>query len=190
MGRGELDSTDARILEILQRDGRRSYAELGAEIGMSAPSAHDRIRKLEARRIIRGYVAALDPATLGLAVVGFMSVTQAPGSGPLDLTEDFAAIPEIEECHRVAGRADYLLKLRATDTSHLETVIRKVQAISGVFTTETDVVLSSAFERRPFALERRLEPLRPVGPVPTAPERRTLRPRPALDSADRAAGDA
>lgn len=177
MARGEIDSTDERILEILQRDGRRSYAELGAEIGMSAPSAHDRIRKLEARGIIRGYVASLDPVTLGLSVVGFMHVTQTPGSGPIDLSDAFATIPEIEECHRVAGRADYLLKIRAADTAHLESVIRRIQSIDQVFTTETDIALSSPFERRPLALERRLEPPRPMAPLQGLPERRPIQVR-------------
>ena len=144
--------SDVRILEVLQRDGRRPYAELGADVGMSGPSAHERVKKLEARGVIRGYSAVVDPDAVGLSILAFCWLSQAPGTTATDLTGDFSSIPEIEECHHIAGEADYLLKLRARDTRHLERIIRRIQAVPNVFTTETDVVLSTAFERRPFHL--------------------------------------
>ena len=147
-----ISANDARILEVLQRDGRRPYAELGADVGMSGPSAHERVKKLEARGVIRGYAAIVDPDAVGLAILAFSWVTQAPGTAATDLTADFAAIPEIEECHHITGEADYLIKVRARDTRDLERVLRLVQATNHVFTTETDVVFSSGFERRPLPL--------------------------------------
>ena len=147
-----LSATDARILDVLQRDGRRPYAELGADVGMSGPSAHERVKKLEARGVITGYTAVINPSVVGLGVLGFSWVTQAPGTAATDLTDDFAAIPEIEECHHISGEADYLVKIRARDTRDFERVLRLVQATRHVFTTETDIVLSSGFERRPFHL--------------------------------------
>jgi Lrp/AsnC family leucine-responsive transcriptional regulator len=147
-----LSATDARILDVLQRDGRRPYAELGADVGMSGPSAHERVKKLEARGVITGYTAVVDPAAVGLGVLGFSWVTQAPGTAATDLTEDFAAIPEVEECHHISGEADYLVKIRARDTRDFERILRLVQATRHVFTTQTDIVLSSGFERRPFHL--------------------------------------
>ena len=145
-----LSVNDIRILEVLQKDGRRPYAELGAEVGMSGPSAHERVKKLEARGVIRGYAAVVDPDAVGLGILAFSWITQAPGTAPVDLTADFAAIPEIEECHHIAGEADYLIKVRARDTRDLERILRQVQATQHVFTTETDVVFSSGFERRPL----------------------------------------
>lgn len=147
-----LSTNDARILEILQRDGRRPYADLGAEVGMSGPSAHERVKKLEARGAIRGYAAIVDPAAVGLGILAFTWITQAPGTAAADLTDDLAAIPEIEECHHITGEADYLIKVRARDTRDLERILRQVQATRHVFTTETDVVFSSGFERRPLRL--------------------------------------
>jgi Lrp/AsnC family leucine-responsive transcriptional regulator len=147
-----LSTNDARILEILQRDGRRPYADLGAEVGMSGPSAHERVKKLEARGVIRGYAANVDPAAVGFGILAFSWITQAPGTAATDLTDDLAAIPEIEECHHITGEADYLIKVRARDTHDLERVLRLVQATRHVFTTETDVVFSSGFERRPLRL--------------------------------------
>jgi Lrp/AsnC family leucine-responsive transcriptional regulator len=145
-----LSTNDARILEVLQRDGRRPYAELGAEVGMSGPSAHERVRKLEARGVIRGYAAVVDPAAVGYDILAFSWITQAPGTTAHDLTDAFATIPEIEECHHITGEADYLIKVRARDTRDLERVLRLVQTTPNVFQTETDVVFSSGFERRPL----------------------------------------
>jgi Lrp/AsnC family leucine-responsive transcriptional regulator len=145
---GSLDAIDAALVELLQADGRRPYQELGAAVGISGPAAHERVKKLEARGVITGYSARVDPARLGLGILAFCWVTQAPGTTATDLTGDFAAVAEVDECHHITGEADYLLKIRAGDTADLERILRSIQAIRHVFTTETDVVLSTAFERR------------------------------------------
>ena len=150
--RTSIDRIDARLLELLQVDGRRAYAELGAAVGISGPAAHERVKKLEARGTIRGYHARVDPDAVGLGVLAFTWVTQAPGTADQDLTADFAAIPEVEECHRIAGEADYLLKLRAHDTHDMERVVRSIQTTRHVFQSETDIVFSTAFEGRPMTL--------------------------------------
>jgi Lrp/AsnC family leucine-responsive transcriptional regulator len=147
---GNINTNDARILEVLQRDGRRAYADLGADVGMTGPSAHERVKKLEARGVISGYAAIVDPRAIGYDILAFTWVTQAPGTVAHDLTDAFAAIPEIEECHHITGEADYLVKVRARDTRDLERVLRRVQSTPDVFQTETDVVFSSGFERRPL----------------------------------------
>src|SRR6188472_2574263 len=90
-----LSENDARVLEILQQQGRRSYADLGSDLGMAAPSVHERVKKLEARGVIRGYAADVDPAAVGLSVRAFTWVRQAPGTVQVDLTPSFAVIPEI-----------------------------------------------------------------------------------------------
>ena len=145
-----MSTNDARILDVLQRDGRRSYADLGADVGMSGALAHERVKKLEARKVITGYAAIVDPHAIGYDILAFTWVTQAPGTVANDLTASFANIPEIEECHHITGEADYLIKVRARDTRDLERVLRLVQSTKDVFQTETDVVFSSGFERRPL----------------------------------------
>jgi Lrp/AsnC family leucine-responsive transcriptional regulator len=145
-----ISKTDAHILDVLQRDGRRPYADLGAEVGMSGPSAHERVKKLEARGVITGYAAIVDPRAIGYDILAFSWIIQAPGTTSIDLTDMFAAIPEVEECHHITGEADYLIKVRARDTRDLERVLRAVRATPNVFQTETDVVFSSGFERRPL----------------------------------------
>lgn len=146
----KLDRIDAELLRLLQEDGRRPYAELGAAVGISGPAAHERVKKLETRGVISGYGARVAAPAVGLGVLAFTWVTQAPGTIATDLTGDFAAIDEIEECHHIAGEADYLLKIRARDTLDLERVVRAVQSTRHVFSIETDVVFSTAFERRPI----------------------------------------
>jgi Lrp/AsnC family leucine-responsive transcriptional regulator len=153
-----ISGTDAKLLAILQVDGRRSYADLGADLGMAGPSAHERVKKLESRGVIRGYSADVDPAALGLGVLAFTWVTQAPGTIATDLMPFFAEIPDIEECHHIAGEADYLLKIRARDMEHLGLVVREVQITPNVFSTETDVVFTTGFERRPRPVARSIEP--------------------------------
>jgi Lrp/AsnC family transcriptional regulator, leucine-responsive regulatory protein len=149
-----LSANDLRILAVLQRDGRASYAEIGAAAGMSAPSAHERVKRLESRGIVRGFTALVDAGAVGFGVLAFSRIRQSPGTSTTDLTADFAAIPEVEDCHHVAGEADYVLKIRATDTLDLERVMQRVQAIRHIYTTETEIVFSTAFERRPLPLER------------------------------------
>lgn len=154
----KIDHTDAGILELLQRDGRESYSDVGESVGMSGPSVHERVKKLESRGVIRGYSAVVDPALLGYGVLAFIFIKQVPGTIATDMTGDFVAIDEIEECHHLAGESDYLLKVRATDTRHLERVLHAIQQVPHVFTTQTQMVFSSAFERRPLRLVREVEP--------------------------------
>jgi Lrp/AsnC family leucine-responsive transcriptional regulator len=160
-----LSATDARLLAILPADGRRSYAELGSELGMAGPSAHERVKKLESRGVIQGYRAAVHPSAVGLQVLAFTWVTQAPGTIADDLTPQFAGIPEIEECHYIAGEADYILKIRARDMEHLGEVVRRVQTTEHVFSTETDVVFSTGFEGRPLPLAPKARDERETGSV-------------------------
>ena len=149
-----IDETDARILDLLQRDGRESYAEVGQAVGMSGPSAHERVKKLEARGVIRGYAALVDPTLLGYGVLAFIFIKQVPGTIATDMTGDFVEIDEIEECHHLAGEADYLLKVRATDTRHLERVLHEIQAGS-----------ARLHDRDPGRLlERVRAPAAPAGP--------------------------
>lgn len=158
-----LSENDAKVLRILQQQGRRSYADLGTDLGMAAPSVHERVKKLEAKGVLRGYAADVDPAAVGLSVLAFTWVTQAPGTVSTDLTPEFASIPEIEECHHIAGQADYILKIRARDMEHLGTIVRQIQVTPDVFSTETDVVFTTGFERRPLPITPR---------PPDAPETR------------------
>jgi Lrp/AsnC family leucine-responsive transcriptional regulator len=116
---------------------------------------HERVKKLEARGVVRGYHAHLDPERLGFDVLAFVSVVQDLAGDWEAVAEAFAAVPEILECHHVAGAEDFLLKVRARDTRDLERVLNRIQACRHVVTTRTVVALSSPFTGRSLPVEAR-----------------------------------
>ena len=126
----ELDATDTRILNVLQKRGRISNADLSEAVNLSASACHRRVQRLEDSGIIRDYVALLDPRKLGRPTVVFVEITL---SGQADeVLEAFERgvklIPDVLECHLMAGTADYLLKVVAEDTEDFARIHRRYLA--------------------------------------------------------------
>ncbi len=146
-----LDGRDRDILAALLDDGRATYADIGARVGLSASTVHDRVRKLEHAGVIRGYRAVVDTQALGLMVTALIAATPLDPRQPDDLPERLTGLfPEVEDCYSVAGEANYILKARTRTTSDLEELIRRLRDEGGV-ATRTTVVLSTPFEDRPPA---------------------------------------
>jgi Lrp/AsnC family leucine-responsive transcriptional regulator len=145
---GLVDETDRKLLEVLHANARASFAALGEAVGLSAPSVHARVKRLERLGVIRGYRVVVDPAPLGFPLGAFVAVTQASGYHWEDLERAFAAMPEVEECHSVTGEDSYLLKVRVADPAELEALLRRINMIDGVARTRTVVILSTPFDRR------------------------------------------
>jgi Lrp/AsnC family transcriptional regulator, leucine-responsive regulatory protein len=162
----ELDDIDVRILAALQEDCRTPLTRLGERVGLSAPSVLERIKKLEAARVVTGYHAALDARRLGLDVTAFIGVL----SSSADLIERFeeciTAMDEVLECHHVTGEFTLLLKVKTADTSSLERLISRIRGLDGVSRTETSVVLSTLAERAQIFL-----PATADGVAPPLPKR-------------------
>ena len=123
----ELDATDRRILDTLQRSGRISNADLSERVNLSASACHRRVQRLEEEGYIAGYVALLDARRMGRQTTVFVEITL---SGQADEVLDaferaVARVPEVLECHLMAGSADYLLKVVARDTEDFARVHRK-----------------------------------------------------------------
>ena len=112
-----MDRFDIALLEALQADSRRSMADLGERIGLSASACHRRIKALEEAGLIAGYAARLDPKALGLDLQAFVEISLTSQSREtMDRFETAVAdFPEILECHLMAGQADYLLRVAAAD---------------------------------------------------------------------------
>ena len=127
---GEIDATDARILAVLQRRGRISNADLSEEVNLSASACHRRVQRLEDTGIIRDYVALLDPRKLGRQATVFVEITLTTQSEEvLDAFEqEVARIPDVLECHLMAGTADYLLKVMIEDTEDFARLHRRALA--------------------------------------------------------------
>ena len=123
----EMDATDRRILTVLQRDGRKTNSDLAADVGLSPSACHRRVQRLEDLGVIRGYVALLDARKLERPTTVFVEITL---SGQADeILESFERevrkIPDVLECHLMAGTADYLLKLVVEDTDDFARIHRE-----------------------------------------------------------------
>lgn len=142
-----MDAIDLRILEILQRDARVTQQDIAKSVKLSQPSVADRIRKLEARGVILGYFAKVDPAQLGKDITAFIGVGISHPKHFEQFGKRVLAIPDVLECHRVAGNESYILKIRTENTKSLDRLlVEQLRTIPGVFRTETTLVLSSIKE--------------------------------------------
>jgi Lrp/AsnC family leucine-responsive transcriptional regulator len=143
-----IDAVDEQLIGVLRDNGRASYAELARQVGLSSPAVHERVGKLEAAGVITGYRAVLDPAAVGLPVTALISVIESDAVDDTGVEVGLRAIPEVEDCWRVAGSEGYILKVRVADIPALEATIGALNKIRGVARTRTTVVLSTKWEGR------------------------------------------
>ncbi len=143
-----MDDTDRELLSALQRDARASFADLARTVGLSGPSVHDRVRKLEREGVLRGYSADVDPKAVGLAVSALVGVQQREGVEQDDLAASLEELPEVEDCWFVAGDEAFVVKVRVADVDALEHTLGALRRLPGVSRTRTTVVLSTRFEGR------------------------------------------
>jgi Lrp/AsnC family leucine-responsive transcriptional regulator len=143
-----VEEIDRRILSLLCRDGRMSFTELSRETGLSVSATHQRVRRLERRGLIKGYVAVIDPADAGLPLTAFVSIKPFDPAAPDDAPERLAGLAAIEACHSVAGDENYILKVRVASPAALEELLQEIRARANV-STRTTIVLSTPYENRP-----------------------------------------
>lgn len=151
-----IDSIDRKILTILQENCRTSNAEVGRQVGLAPSAIHERIRKLEVRKILVGCEARVAPRAAGLGLLAFVYVRTDETPGYTPTAEALAAIPEVLEIHHIAGEDCYLVKVRAADAQALARLLRsRFGSISTVSSTKTTIVLETIKEssRLPLALE-------------------------------------
>jgi Lrp/AsnC family transcriptional regulator, leucine-responsive regulatory protein len=141
-----LDEIDLTIIDVLQRSGRTRRNDLAERVGLSLPSVSDRLRKLEKLGYITGYHATVDAKRLGKDITAFVFVTVDSSRHYHQFIEHAAAQDDILECHAITGEGTHLLKVRTANTASLEKLLSRIQAWSGVVSTRTDLVLSTAKE--------------------------------------------
>jgi Lrp/AsnC family leucine-responsive transcriptional regulator len=142
-----MDEIDHHLVQLLQENGRATQLQLAREVGLSQPAVAERIRKLEARGVIRGYTARVDAAALGKDVLAFVAVSLEHPKQFEAFTARVLALPEVLECHRVAGEDSFFLKVRAENTRTLDDLLVKtLRTIPGVTHTRTTIVLASIKE--------------------------------------------
>ena len=138
-----MDRIDHKIVALLERDGRISFADLAEQVGLSKTPCWNRVQRLREAGVITGFTAQLDPASLGLGVQCYISVTIG-----FDAHADFeAAVCEhraITECHTTAGSSDYLLRVYAASVEHLDELLRhEISKLPGVQSSETTICLKT-----------------------------------------------
>lgn len=142
-----LDDSDRKAIAILFRNGRATWAELGKLLKLSPPAAADRVRRLEQKGIIKGYTAVVDAEAAGYPLLAFVLVTLGSHRRRTAFLRAISLMPEVTECHHVAGDGDYLLKVRCRNTADLDRILlRELKDRLGADQTRTTIVLSSAKE--------------------------------------------
>lgn len=141
-----LDAFDRRILGMLVENGRSTYAEIGQQVGLSAPAVHERVRRLRAAGALKATRAILDGAALGKPFLAFVHV-DADGWGKSQRMLKMGAFPEIEEMHSVAGDTCVILKVRTANAQAMEALLSQLYILPGVRATKSYVVLSTYIER-------------------------------------------
>ncbi|MBV8201918.1 MAG: Lrp/AsnC family transcriptional regulator [Acidobacteria bacterium] len=142
-----IDTTDREILKILQLNARVSNAEIARQVGMAPSAILERIRKLEARGVIKGYEARIDPEALGLNLLAYILVRTKDFGGEVRTGEVLARIEEVQEVHHIAGEDCFLVKARVRDARTLGRLLRERFASGdGISSTRTTIVLETLHE--------------------------------------------
>ena len=151
----DLDATDRRILGVLQKDCRITNAELSDRVNLSPSACHRRVQRLEEDGVIAGYVALLDARRMGKPTTVFVEITlQSQAEDLLDAFErEVARIPDILECHLMAGTADYLIKIMAEDTEDFARIHRQfLSRLPGVRQMQSSFALRTVVKTTALAV--------------------------------------
>lgn len=137
-----LDQTDLALLRMLALDARWSQRRLAQAIGFSAPAIAERIARLEAAGVIRGYRAEVDKGLIGFPLLAYLGAVTVQGADQARLVEALRDLPEVEDVQIVTGPMDLLVRVRVRDTAHLRQLLfDQIWCIEGIQRTETFVSL-------------------------------------------------
>ncbi|MCA0922245.1 Lrp/AsnC family transcriptional regulator [Pseudooceanicola nanhaiensis] len=146
VARSDLDALDRRILDALSHNARITVTDLAAAVGLSKTPCAARIRRLESEGYILGYRAQLDPVKLGLENVAFVEVKlrDTTERALKEFNAAVARLPEVEQCHMIAGGFDYLVKIRTRDiTAYRRFLGEQLSALPHVAQTSTYMAMES-----------------------------------------------
>jgi DNA-binding Lrp family transcriptional regulator len=142
-----MDQIDQRIVALLRENARRSFQDIGSRVALSAPAVKRRVDRLEQAGAIRGYSAVLDHAALGWTTHAVVSLFCEGGMSASEILAAAGRHPEVAAAYTVAGEASAILDVHARDTEHLEQALERIRDTPGILRTQTQVVLSTLFER-------------------------------------------
>jgi DNA-binding Lrp family transcriptional regulator len=141
------DELDRQIVAALVDDARSTYAEVGAQVGLSAPAVKRRVDRLRASGAITGFSARVDPSALGWTTEAYVELFCRGRTSPAEIAAAVGKHPEVVDACTVTGEADALLHIRAGDMRHFEQVVERISAEPLVVRTRSVIVLSRLVHR-------------------------------------------
>jgi Lrp/AsnC family leucine-responsive transcriptional regulator len=138
-----MDQTDSEILRLLGADGRLSWRDLGAAVGLSANAAAERVRRLRAAGVITGFTALVDPASGGRTLQALVGVTLATSVDSDTFANEVAKLEQVTEVLHLTGAPDYQLRVACRDTAELDALLRTLRLRHGAADTDTTIILRS-----------------------------------------------
>ena len=148
MANSQLDSLDNKKLEMLSLNARKPYLEIARECGVSGAAIHQRIQKLQATGVIKGYETLIEPTSVGFDTCAYIGFFLNDTSKFDEIVAKLKEIPEVVECHLTTGKYDLLIKLFAKNNNHLLKIIQsKIQTL-GLARTETLISFKEEFRRQ------------------------------------------
>lgn len=142
-----LDALDQQIVGCLRDNGRASFAEVGAVVGLSAPAVKRRVDRLRELGAIRGFTVTVDPAALGWTTQAYIELYCRGKTSPEVIGRGLEKFPEVVAACTVTGEPDALVQVRATDIGHFESVLERINAEPYVARTKSVLVLSELLDR-------------------------------------------
>ena len=141
------DELDRRIVAALVEDGRATYADIGATVGLSPPAVKRRVDRLRASGAVVGFSAIVDPRMLGWTTEAYVELFCRGRTSPSDIAAALSKYPEVTGAATITGEADALLHIRAADVRHFEEVVEHISAEPFVVRTKSVIVLSRLVSR-------------------------------------------
>ncbi|MBF6204280.1 MULTISPECIES: Lrp/AsnC family transcriptional regulator [Nocardia] len=142
-----MDDLDRRILEQLLRNARASFQEIGGVVGLSAPAVKRRVDRLVAAKQITGFTALVNPAALGWKTEAYVEVYYRDNISPTELKRSLDPIPQVVGVWTIAGEADALVHVMATDMAEIEVTVERIRENARVGRTRSAIVMSRILER-------------------------------------------
>jgi Lrp/AsnC family leucine-responsive transcriptional regulator len=138
-----MNEIDSEILKILREDGRISWRDLGAAVGLSANAAADRVRRLRRAGVITAFTALVDPGAGGRRLEALVGVTVAADTDSDDFAAAAATLEPVLEILHLSGTPDYQVRVACRDTAELDVLLRTLRRRCGASDTETTLILRS-----------------------------------------------
>ncbi|MSP38219.1 MAG: Lrp/AsnC family transcriptional regulator [Deltaproteobacteria bacterium] len=148
-----MDQIDLKILSILQNNGRTRLADIADEVELSAPAVMERVKKLEASGVIKGYQALVDGKKVGKDITAFIGVSIGNQRDIDQFAIQILSYRDVLECHHVTGDESFILKVKSGNTGSLEKLLGQIRSVEGVTRTVTKIVLSTAKESQALELD-------------------------------------